>query len=124
MSDRLAFWGLLIVVVAVWVAAALGVFGQGILTWIIPVVVTLIGALLGALQLDRGGRVQTGKFFDENKANFYAPMTNETWQVPTSYIDHRTGSGSPPGTESYDAGAVGDLLGEDTTLADNEDPAP
>lgn len=39
-------------------------------------------------------------------------MNNQTWQVPTSYIDHPTGSGPPPGVEAYDEDSVDPLLGD------------
>ena len=124
-SDRPVIWGMLAVVVGVWVAAALGLFGYGLMTLIIPTVVMLIAALVGAWQLDRGKRpIQADKYFDVNRANLDAPMTNQRWQVPTAYIDHPTGGGPPPGTELYDEGAVDDLLGEDRTLPGKDDIAP
>ena len=102
-ADRLVFWGMVVVVIGIWVAAALGYLGTGLMPMAIATAVTLGAAFVGAVQFDRGKRrVDASRYFDENSPNFYAPMGNKTWQVPTAYIDHRTGTGPPPGVESYD----------------------
>ena len=100
--DRLVFWAVLIVVVGTWLAAAFGLLGVGLFPLVIAVIVTLVASLVGAWNLDRGRRIQTGRYYDENKPNFYGPVQNRTWQVPTSYIDHRSGGGAPPGVDRND----------------------
>ena len=122
--DRVAFWALLIVVIGVWVAGAFGAFGQGFAALIVPIVVTLIATFLGAWQLDRKRHIQVDQHYDANKPNFYVPMENQTWQVPTAYIDHKTGSGPPPGVEQYDQGAVDDAMDERRGPFPSEDRAP
>lgn len=111
------------IVFGVWVLAGYGVIS---IWW--TIIITLGAALLGAWQLDRTGRGRRAlSHMDENKPHFYAPRENVTWQVPTAYIDHPTGGGPPPGTESYDPDYVGSLVGEDETLGrdrDDQDPAP
>jgi hypothetical protein len=97
--DRVVFWGVLVVVVGVWVAVGFGLFGPGLVPIVIGTVVTLLAALVGAWNLDRGRHIRTDLYYDENAANFYSPMGNKTWQVPTSYIDHRDGAGPPPGVD-------------------------
>lgn len=124
--DRVVTWTLLIVVIGVWVAAAFGGFGRGFMTLIVPVVVTLIAALLGGWLLDRRNRhINIGAHFDENRGALDVPMgNNQTWQIPTAYIDHRTGSGPPPGVEPYDASAVDAAMDEDHGPPASEDRAP
>jgi hypothetical protein len=124
--DRVVTWTLLIVVIGVWVAAAFGGFGRGFMTLIVPVVVTLIAAFLGAWQLDRRNRhINVSSHFDENRGTFDVPMNNnQRWQIPTAYIDHKTGSGAPPGVEPYDVGAVDAAMDENHTRPASEDPAP
>lgn len=122
--DRLVGLSVLIVVVGVWAAAGLGLLGVGIGPIVIALVVTIVAAMVGAWNLDRGRRIQTERSFDHNAANFSAPMQNQTWQVPTSYIDHRSGGGSPPGID--DAVSHEDVEGdrEGRRPRRSEDEAP
>jgi hypothetical protein len=122
--DRLVFWALLIVVVGAWTATAIGLLGPGVGPIVIAIVVTLAASLVGAWQLDRGRRIQTSQHYDENAANFSAPANNQTWQVPTAYIDHRSGGGTPPGIN--DLASVDDVEGdrEGRRPRDTGDPAP
>ncbi|HUR16464.1 MAG TPA: hypothetical protein VMZ33_04220 [Candidatus Limnocylindrales bacterium] len=122
--DRVVFWGVLVVVVGVWVAVAFGMLGGGLFPIVIALAVTLVAAFVGAWNLDRGRRIQTDRHFDDNAPNFYAPLENQTWQVPTSYIDHRTGGGSPPGVD--DGESHEDVEGdrEGRRPRGSEDPAP
>ena len=124
MSDRIVLWGILIVVVGAWVAGALGVFGPGFMALIVPVAVTLIAAFVGGWQLDRNRHIQVDRHFDSNKPNFYVPMTNQTWQIPTAYIDHKSGTGPPPGVEQYDQGEVDEAMDERRGPFPSEDSAP
>ncbi len=95
---------------------------------LVPYWVTLIAifavALFAAWWLDRGRSAGAAPpFRDENRPELYAPMANATWQVPTSYIDHPSGGGPPPGVEQYDQHGVEELIGERTSPR-NDDPAP
>ena len=56
-SDRIVFWSILVVIIGVWVAAALGAF-SGLMTMIIPVVVTIACGIVGAWQLNRRDRLR------------------------------------------------------------------
>ena len=125
MFDRIVPWGILILVVGAWVAGSIGAF-PGFMALIVPVVVTLIGALLAGWHLDRRNRhINVGAHFDENRATFDVPMNNnQRWQIPTAYIDHKTGSGPPPGVEPYDVGAVDAAMDEDHSRPASQDPAP
>ena len=106
-ADRLVFWAVLIVVIGAWIAAATGYLGTGLMPMAIAAGVTLAGAFVAAIQFDRGKRRgDVSRYLDENAPNFYAPMGNRTWQVPTSYIDHKDGAGTPPGVEEYDEEGV------------------
>ena len=39
---------------------------------------------------------------DANRPDFYGRSGESTWEVPTPYIDHRTGAGEPPGVDRGD----------------------
>jgi hypothetical protein len=103
-------WLVFGVTVGVW---ALGFFGY--VSLVVAVVVTLFAAFFGAWYLDRTRRNKTVYVTDPNRPEFYAPLENVTWQVPTSYIDHRTGGGAPPGVERYDEQGVEKMLGDRDT---------
>ncbi|HUS20399.1 MAG TPA: hypothetical protein VMZ66_00125 [Aeromicrobium sp.] len=122
--DRIVFWSVLIVVIGVWVAVALGLLGVGLFPMVIGLIVTLAASLVGAWNLDRGRRIQTDRFYDDNAPNFYAPVENQTWQVPTSYIDHRTGAGSPPGVDDGESheDVEGDREGRPPRRSEDEAP--
>ena len=125
-TDRLILWGMLVAVVGAWVAAGFGYPGTGFTPIIFAIVVTLGAALVGAVQFDRKKRrIDAARSIDASNPNFSAPMGNATWQVPTAYIDHRTGSGPPPGVESYDEAEEERLTGRRPERpAKSEDEAP
>ena len=125
-TDRLVLWGMLVAVIGAWVAASFGYFGTGFTSIIVAIVVTLAAALVGAVQFDRKKRrMDAARSIDSNNPNFSAPMGNATWQVPTPYIDHKTGTGRPPGVQSYDDEEADRLTGRDPqTRRASEDEAP
>lgn len=100
-------WILLAVVTVAWAMAIFGVFNL----WV-ALIVTFVAAVVGAVFLDLVTKGSGAAIKDQNRGNYSAPMGNETWQVPTSYIDHRTGTGPPPGVERYDEEEVEKLLGD------------
>jgi len=100
-------WILLGAVVASWGLAIFGVFSF----WI-ALVATALAAVVGAVFLDLVTKGSGSAIRDQNRADLSAPMGNQTWQVPTSYIDHRTGTGPPPGVEGYNEEEVDKLLGD------------
>jgi hypothetical protein len=96
-------WGMVITVIGVWTAAAFGYVGTGVTPIVVAIAVTLGAALVGALQFDRSrNRGDISRYVDNNEPNYYAPMGNETWQVPTSYIDHGAGGGPRRGVDDDD----------------------
>ena len=90
---------------------------------VIAIIVTLAAAFIGAWNFDRRGVRRLGGHYDVNKANFFAPMNNQTWQIPTAYIDHPSGGGPPPG-EQLDREDLGEMSGDRPVFADRDDPAP
>ena len=100
-------WILLTLVAAAWAMVVFGVFNL----WV-AIIVTVVAVVAGAMFLDLVTRGSGSAIKDQNQGNYSAPMGNETWQVPTSYIDHRTGTGPPPGVERYDEEEVDKLLGD------------
>lgn len=111
-------WLVLIAVVGAWLLAFIGIVGM------VPAVAeTLVAAVIGAVFLDLTTRGSGKAVRDANAANFYAPVNNQTWQVPTSYIDHRTGGGPPPG-EEYDREDLEEMSGDRPAVAHWDDPAP
>jgi hypothetical protein len=125
--DRIVVLSIIAVVVAAWIAAAAGVFGYGLMLLVVPTVVMLVAAFVGAWLFDRRNRGrQMNRYFDENRGSLDAPMANRTWQIPTAYIDHKSGTGPPPGVEEYDDGALEEEWddGDAETNARRADPAP
>jgi hypothetical protein len=122
-SDRVVFWAIVVTVVGVWVGFALGWLGNGLQPVAIAIAVTLLATLVGAMQLDWKQRAGAGRHLDQKRRRLYAPMDSYTLQVPTSYIDHPTPTGPPPGVEPYDKRDVEELVGERPTSPD-DDPAP
>jgi len=114
-------WVAVLIVVASWVLVA-----ARVLEWWVPFVVTSAAIVLGAWWLDRTGRgTRASARLDPNRPDFYGPMASGGWEVPTSYIDHPTGGGPPPGVEPYDEAALDDMNdGEGSRLRGSEDPAP
>lgn len=100
-------WIIVLVVVGAWALTALGYLS----IWV-ALLATLGVALLGAWNLDRVPGRGRRAVRDENRPELFVPMANQTWQVPTSYIDHKTGSGAPPGVEAYDEDHVDRLIGD------------
>lgn len=105
-------------VVGIWLLAFFGIVGM-----VVAIVVTLVAAVIGAAFLDLTTLGSRRGVRDQNAANFYAPIDNQTWQVPTSYIDHRTGGGPPPG-DKYEEDDVEEMAGDRPALANRDDPAP
>ena len=100
-------WVVAGVVIAVWVLWFFSVVGI-----VVAIAATLVAAFVGAVFLDMTTRGSGKGIRDANRPEFYAPMTNQTWQVPTSYIDHPTGTGPPPGVEPYDEDALERVEGD------------
>jgi hypothetical protein len=122
-SDRVLFWALAVTVAGVWLAFALGWLGNGFQPIAIAFGVTFLAALVGAMRLDRMQRPGAGRNLDQRRRRLYAPMDNYSLQVPTSYIDHPTPTGPPPGVEPYDRQVVEELVGERPASPEG-DPAP
>ena len=111
-------WLVLGTFAGVWVLAFFNVVSV-----VVAVAVTLADALVGAVFLDLTTRGSGNAVRDRNAANFFAPVNNQTWTVPTSYIDHPTGGGPPPG-EDYDREDIEAMAGDRPAGANREDLAP
>ena len=118
-----AIWLMVAIVLGSWL-----LFFGGYIGIVVTLIASVAGVLIPAWYLDRvGAGRKAASRIDSNAPNFYAPMGNATWQVPTSYIDHPRGGGAPPGVEqSDDEGVARDL--EDDRVAprgsQSDDEAP
>lgn len=74
-------------------------------------VISLPLALLGILvvigfaawRLDRSRSAGArAPYLDEHRPDFYGGSSSSSWEVPTPYIDHKTGAGEPPGVNRGD----------------------
>jgi hypothetical protein len=117
------FWAIVVTVVGVWLGFGLGWLGNGLPAVVTAIGVTLLATLVGAMRLDRKQRAGAGRDLDQKRRRLYTPMDSYTQQVPTSYIDHPTPTGPPPGVEPYDPRDVEELVGERPPSSD-DDPAP
>jgi len=45
-------------------------------------------------------------YLDANRPDLYGQSSESSWEVPTAYIDHRTGAGEPPGVDRGDEPAA------------------
>ncbi len=63
----------------------------------------LVAIGFAAWRLDRSHSVGARTpYLDENRPDFHGSSTASSWEVPTPYIDHRTGAGEPPGVNRGD----------------------
>ena len=85
-------WLLLIVVIAVWLLSLLDM-----VSLLVAMGVALVAAIVGVVFLDLTTRGSAKAIRDPHAPTFYGPISGEPWQVPTAYIDHPTGAGTPPG---------------------------
>lgn len=83
---------LLIVVVGIWLLSFLGFVSA-----LAAIVVTVVAMFVGMVFLDLTTRGSGKAIRDPNAPTLYGPIGGGTWQVPTAYIDHPTGAGTPPG---------------------------
>jgi hypothetical protein len=101
-------WLALLIIVGAWVLFLLGV----VVIWI-ALIATIGGGLLLGWNLDRTGRgARALRHVDQNRPDFYGESGAGSWAVPTAYIDHRSGTGPPPGVEPYDEERVARDIGE------------
>jgi len=71
----------------------------------LPLALVAIVVVIGvaAWRLDRSRSAgPTAPYLDEHRPDFYGRSSASTWEVPTAYIDHRTGAGEPPGVNRGD----------------------
>lgn len=60
--------------------------------------IVLLVLLFAAWRLDRSRGARTA-VRDPNRPDFYGQSSDSSWDVPTPYIDHPDGGGTPPGVE-------------------------
>lgn len=91
----------LLIIAAVIAAIALVVFKVISLPLALVAILVVVG--LAAWRLDRSRSAGSrAPYLDENRPDFYGRSSSSTWEVPTAYIDHRTGAGEPPGVDGDD----------------------
>jgi hypothetical protein len=78
---------------------------------VISVQLALVAILVvigfAAWRLDRSRSAgAVAPYLDENRPDFYGRSSDSRWEVPTPYIDHRTGAGEPPGVDRGDEPAA------------------
>lgn len=76
-------------------------------TKLISIIVALGGILVvllfAAWRFDKARSAGArAPYLDANRPDFYGRSGESTWEVPTAYIDHRTGAGEPPGVDPGD----------------------
>lgn len=64
-------------------------------------ILLVVGFAAWRLDRSRSAGAPTG-YLDENRPDFYGRSSASSWEVPTAYIDHRTGTGEPPGVNRGD----------------------
>lgn len=64
-------------------------------------ILVTIGFAAWRLDRSRSAGART-PYIDENRPDFYGRSSASSWEVPTAYIDHRTGAGEPPGVNRGD----------------------
>lgn len=64
--------------------------------------VVLGAVLFAAWRLDRTRSSAARLPSDPDRPDFYGRSGESSWEVPTAYIDHSTGAGTPPGVDPSD----------------------
>jgi hypothetical protein len=91
----------LLIIAAVVAVIVLMVVKVTLLPLALVAILVVIG--LAAWRLDRSRSAgAVAPYRDENRPDFYGRSSNFRWEVPTLYIDHRTGAGEPPGVDRGD----------------------
>lgn len=84
-------------------AAVLALLGAAYLGWlpILPALgLILVVLLIAAWRFDRARSASGGMpYRGSNRPDFYGGSSEASWDVPTPYIDHPDGGGTPPGVE-------------------------
>lgn len=93
---------MILLIVSVVVAAIVLVIVKVIsLPFALVAILVVIG--FAAWRLDRARPVGARPpYLDKNRPDFYGRSSDSAWEVPTPYIDHRTGAGEPPGVDRGD----------------------
>ena len=87
-----------LIVVAVVAAILLAVLK--VISLLVALVVILVAIGFAAWRLDRSRSAGArAPYLDEHRPDFYGRSSASSWEVPTPYIDHRTGAGEPPGVD-------------------------
>ena len=69
----------------------------------LALVAILVVVGVAAWRLDRTrGAGAAAPYRDANRPDFYGSSSESSWEIPTAYIDHRTGAGEPPGVDRGD----------------------
>jgi hypothetical protein len=91
---------ILLVVLAVVAAIALVVIK--VISLPVALVAILVTIGYAAWRLDRSRTAGAAPYLDDHRPDFYGSSSSSSWEVPTPYIDHRTGPGEPPGVNRGD----------------------
>lgn len=74
-----------------------------VISWPLALVAILVVIGFAAWRLDRSRSAgATAPYLDRNRPDFHGSSSASSWEVPTPYIDHRTGAGEPPGVDRGD----------------------
>ena len=93
----------MVVLLVAIVVGSLVLLAIGVLPWWAATAACVGILVLAIWNFDRNRRPGApSPVRDPNRPEFYAPIADEGWEVPTSYIDHPSGAGPPPGVEKYD----------------------
>ena len=84
-------------------AAVLAILAALYLAWLplLPALGLILLVLLAAAwRFDRARSASGGApYRGSNRPDFYGQSSDASWDVPTPYIDHPDGGGTPPGVE-------------------------
>ena len=85
------------------VVAAILLVVLKVISLLVALVAILVTIGFAAWRLDRSRSAGArAPYRDENRPDFYGRSSASSWEVPTAYIDHRTGAGEPPGVNRGD----------------------
>ena len=89
--------------IIVTVVAAILLVVLKVISMPVALAVILVAIGFAAWRLDRSRSAGArASYLDENRPDFYGRSSGSSWEVPTAYIDHRTGAGEPPGVNRGD----------------------